>query len=216
MTLAEPADGSAFAWFGTVLSLNLDEDTERWNRAVDRYEILGIETFVRRYSAVPTPENHHIGCALSWRGMVQLAHDEGRPRFLGLEDDAVFHRGIREYLPSATTLLDGLDWDLFFLGCVSPPPEPGETVLQSLHTATTTHALAINHSAYARILAEVPDQRDAIEAFLSDHAGIDQYFARKIRAGELRAYAAIPHLASQPALLNYDNADLAIAADLTI
>jgi hypothetical protein len=202
-----------FDWFGTVRAINLDEDPERWNSAVDRYEAIGIETMVRRFSAVPTPESHHIGCALSWRGLVQLAHDEARPRFLGLEDDAVFHTSIRELLPIATSMLDELEWDLFFLGCVSAPPPDSERVLQRLTRATTTHALAVNRTAYDRVLADVPADPEDIGRFIDRYTAIDQYFDAKIRSGEFCAYAAIPHLASQPALLNYENADLAIAAN---
>ncbi len=216
MNAPRSADDDPFDWFGSIHVINLDEDTERWNRAVDRYEALGIETKVRRFSAIPTPESHHIGCALSWRGVVDLAQREGRSRILGLEDDAIFHGDIRELLPAATAMLDGLEWDLFFLGCVSATPTESDTVLQPLTDATTTHAVAINGTAFDRILREVPAQRADMSAFLERYVAIDQYFSAKIHFGEFRAYAAIPHLASQPALLNYENADLAIADRFTL
>jgi hypothetical protein len=209
-------ENDPFDWFGSVHAINLDEDPERWNRAVDRYEAIGIETMVRRYSAVPTPESHHIGCALSWRGLVELAREEGRPRFLGLEDDAVFHSDIRELLPAATRMLDGLDWDLFFLGCFSAPPQDSETVLQTLRVATTTHAVAVNGTAYERILADVPADQADMGPFIQRYLAIDQYFSALIHSGELRAYAAIPHLVSQPPLLGSGDADLDIAAHFRI
>jgi hypothetical protein len=142
---------------------------------------------------------------------VDLAQREGRSRVLGLEDDAVFHTGIREVLPAATTMLDGLEWDLFYLGCVSETPTESDTVLQPLTAATTTHALAINGTAFDRILHEVPAGGSGVGSFLERYIAIDQYLSSKIHSGEFRAYAAIPHLASQPALLNYEDADLAIA-----
>lgn len=211
MNAPRSADDDPFDWFESIHVINLDEDTQRWNRAVDRYEVLGIETKVRRFSAIPTPESHHIGCALSWRGVVDLAQREGRSRILGLEDDAVFHTGIRVLLPAATAMLDELDWDLFFLGCVSATPSQTDSVLQPLSDVTTTHAVAINSTAFDRILREVPAQLSDMTPFLERYVAIDQYFSSKIQFGEFRAYAAIPHLASQPALLNYQNADLAIA-----
>jgi len=204
-----------FGWFGTAFCLNLDDDVDRWNQALDRYETLGIERLVRRFSAVPTPGNHHVGCAVSWRRMVDVARREGRPRFLGLEDDAIFHARSLDLLPAMTRMLDTLEWDLFFLGCFGPRPESGERVLQRLPRATTTHAVAINARAYDRILRDVPDL-DGIDGFIAEHLAIDQYFSRLIARGELVAYAAIPHLASQPALRGNDDADAAIAADLVI
>jgi hypothetical protein len=44
MNASRSADDDPFDWFGSIHVINLDEDTERWNRAVDRYEVLGIET----------------------------------------------------------------------------------------------------------------------------------------------------------------------------
>lgn len=211
MDAPSPSGDHPFEWFGSIQAINLDEDTERWNDSVDRYEAIGIETMVRRFSAVPTPQSHHIGCALSWRGLVEIASNQGQPHFLGLEDDAVFHTRILDLLPTATAALEQLPWDLFYLGCVAQRPDHSQTVLQTLGAATTTHALAINHTAYDRILADVPGDRDEIGGFIERYVAIDQYFSRMIGSGEFRAYAAIPHLASQPALLNYPDADLAIA-----
>jgi len=211
------AGGNPFDWFGTILALNLDDATERWNESLERFEALGIDETVRRFSAVPTPENHHAGCAISWRGMIELAQAEGRPRFLGLEDDAVFHARTLELLPPMTELLETMDWDLFYLGCVTRATEPSEGILQPLVDPTTTHAVAINSTAYRRLLEDLPTGEEVgLERFLSRYLAVDQYLAALVRRGELRAYAAIPHLASQPALLNYADADLAIAENFIL
>jgi hypothetical protein len=66
-----PAD--PFRFFDGIFCLNLDVEEKRWAQAVRRHEQLGIDGRVERVSAVWTPENHHIGCALSWRSMIDLA-----------------------------------------------------------------------------------------------------------------------------------------------
>jgi len=209
-----------FGYFDAIFSLNLDTEVDRWQQARHRYDFLDIGWRVERVSAVATPHNHHEGCALSWRAMVQSAQRRGYRHFLGLEDDAVFHLDTLQVLSAATAELDDMEWDLCYLGAVEHgdgAPLPGSQVLRAAGQPTCTHAVAIHQHAFERILADVPaEPGPALNAWMREEAAIDQYFARLCHSGELRGVVLSPHVASQPALLGYADADLAIAEHFQI
>ena len=123
-----------FGFFEAIYCLNLDQRPDRWANALRRFSTLQIATRVERFSAIPTPGNHHVGCARSWRLMVATARDRGLSNFLGIEDDAIFLDDTREVIRRAMGELEGLPWDLLYLGGAAwePPVEiPGHTALQS-------------------------------------------------------------------------------------
>jgi hypothetical protein len=76
---------------------------------------------------------------------------------------------------------------------------------------TTTHALAVHRRAYECILANVPAGGASFDAWMDEWIAIDQYFSRQIEAGIFRALITNPRVATQAALLNYANADSALA-----
>src|SRR5207244_2516072 len=59
-----------FMFFDAIFCLNLDAQTERWEAMQDRFRTLDIGWRVERFPAVVTPEDHHRGCALSFRAMI--------------------------------------------------------------------------------------------------------------------------------------------------
>ena len=189
-----------FAFFEAIFCLNLDQRPDRWADALRRFSRLQIATRVERFSAIPTPDNHHVGCARSWRLMVATARDRGLSNFLGIEDDAIFLDDTREVARRAVDELEGLPWDLLYLGGAAwePPVEiPGHTALQSLRgLLTCTHAVAVNHTAYDRLLSGIPEA-DGIEEWITAHAAIDQYLAWQIKAGYYHAYILNPRVATQ-------------------
>jgi hypothetical protein len=188
-----------FGLFEAIYCLNLDQRPDRWANALRRFATLGIETRVERFSAIATPGNHHVGCASSWRLMVATARDRGLGNFLGIEDDAIFLDDTREVMRRAIAELEGLPWDLLYLGGAAwgPPAEiPGRTALQSPRGMTCTHAVAVNHTAYDRLLAGIAEA-DGIEEWMTAHVAIDQYLAERVDAGYYRAYVLNPRVATQ-------------------
>lgn len=164
-----------FGFFEAIYCLNLDQRPERWDEAFRRFSALNIAARVERFSAISTPGNHHAGCARSWRLMVAEARGRGLLNFLGIEDDAIFLDETLAVLNSAILELDGLYWDLLYLGGATwePPDEiPGHRALQSPRGLTCTHALAVNHTAYERLLADIPEA-DGIEEWLTAYPAID-------------------------------------------
>jgi hypothetical protein len=195
--LADRAD--PFGFFAAIYCLNLDQRPDRWANALRRFAQLRIDTRVERFSAVSTPDNHHVGCALSWRLMVATARDRGLSNFLGIEDDAIFLDETRDILRRAVAELAGQPWDLLYLGGAAweaPVEIPGLTALRSPRGLTCTHAVAVNHTAYDRLLAGIPEA-DGIEEWMTAYVAVDQYLAQKVYAGYYRAYVLNPRVATQ-------------------
>ena len=204
-----------FDYFDGIFCLNLDSQPERWRAARSRHRALGIARRVERFAAVPILENHHQGCALSWRAMIEAAERRGYERVLVLEDEALFLDATLPVLSRAFAEIVGHEWDLLFLGAAvwgqQFPPLPGCVVLRECGPVTTTHAPAVHRRAYERILADVPAGGASFEARRDEWIAIDQYFSRQIDAGVFRAFITNPRVATQAALLNYANADSALA-----
>ena len=58
-----------FHFFDAIYCINLDQETGRWESVMRQATALGIDHRVRRFGAIETPHGHHIGCALSHRGL---------------------------------------------------------------------------------------------------------------------------------------------------
>lgn len=188
-----------FGFFEAIYCLNLDQRPDRWAHALRRFRQLEIETRVERFPAIATPDNHHVGCARSWRLMVAAARNRGLGNFLGIEDDAIFLDDTPEVLRRAVAELDGLPWDLLYLGGAAweqPIEMPGHVALRSPRSLTCTHAVAVNHTAYDRLLSEIPEA-DGIDEWITAYAAVDQYLAQRVNAGYYRAWMVHPRVATQ-------------------
>ncbi len=203
------------SFFDGIFCLNLDRDTERWAQASRRHEALEIGWQVERFPAVDTPDNHHRGCTMSFRQMIAEARRRDYRHVLILEDDAVFIDDTLAIMDDATAELPGADWDLLFLGaCVWSqefPMLPRSRTLQRCGPVTCTHAVAVHHRAYDRILEEIPAAGEDLDRWLIGWLACDQYLSRRIADGTFRALITSPRVASQPSLLSYDDADLGLA-----
>lgn len=199
--LADSA-GHPFDFFAAIFCLNLDHQPARWENAGRRFMALEIAARVERFPAVSTTRNHHVGCASSWRLMVAEARERGLRNFLGIEDDAIFLDTTLDVASRALAELEGLDWDLLYLGGAAwqrLTAVTGRTALHRARSLTCTHALAVNHTAYDRLLAGIPPA-DGIDEWIGEHTAIDQYLSRRVDAGDYRAYVLHPRVATQAEL----------------
>lgn len=200
-----------FNFFDAIFCLNLDREPERWARMTERFRILDVGWRVERFPAVEARE----GCTLSHRAMVAEARRRNYENILIFEDDAVFLDQTLAVVGAAVADLSGRRWDFLYLGgCVWSQSfrfVTGSRVLQSPTNMTCTHAIAINHTAYDRLLNEVPaEEGPEFDSFLAEYAAIDQYLARKIAEGTFKAFVTLPRVASQPPLLQGADADLGL------
>jgi GR25 family glycosyltransferase involved in LPS biosynthesis len=194
---------SPFDFFGDIRCINLNSATQRWAAMTRRFETLGIDQRVRRFPAVATPGNHHIGCALSHRRIVEEASEQRLRSVLVFEDDALFLDRVLEVLGAAVEELAQIDWQLCYLGAFrwegALNPEPGCRHLDHARSVTCTHAIAYSELAYQRILADLPADVAAMEEWLKKHHGIDQYLR-----GIEQAVVVHPPVATQPFMLPYE------------
>ena len=185
--------------FEAIYCINLDKDRSRWKQVQDQLEILGIKDRVYRFPAVETPGNHHIGCALSHRLIIEYAKRRRLSNILVLEDDVVFSIETLKVLATALQSLSAQDWKLCYLGGhkwgQSFAAVKGGDGLEHCRGVTMTHAIAYNQTVFDEILDAVPNNYRAVVDWLKIHHGIDQYL-RSID----RKFMVAPTVASQPHL----------------
>lgn len=197
-----------FGFFDAIYCINLDTATRRWEQMCRRFQALGIAPRVQRFAAVATPHWHHIGCGLSHRSVVELAHRQGLRNVLVFEDDAIFLDDTRRLLQRSVAELATRDWNLFYLGgCDWGGKAHNVTGCRHLRhpgpLLTCAHAIAYNHTVYETILNDLPDDLDGMAAWIADHRGIDIY----IRDLDQR-FLTRPSLASQRSILESEDAAL--------
>ncbi|HEV2311073.1 MAG TPA: glycosyltransferase family 25 protein, partial [Acidimicrobiia bacterium] len=201
------AKRSPFWYFDAIYCINRDDATARWAQMQARFERLGLADRVRRFSAVETPESHHVGCALSHRRIVELANDQRLDNVLVFEDDAVFLEGTPWCLGQSLAELAELDWDALYLGGCQwgkrARRADGCEHLTIPETLTCTHAVAYHHTLYDQILTDVPAREPEVAVWCGRHAGIDQYLNRLLK--DRRRYLTEPVLATQPGILGRED-----------
>ncbi|WP_419913752.1 glycosyltransferase [Hoeflea sp.] len=171
-----------FNYFDATWWINLDSQAERRKAMQDRVAKLGIERLSNRFSAIETPQNHHVGCALSHRAIIEDAKRRGAKNVLVLEDDALFRHDCIRQLSAMVRELDAIEWDLFFLGG-RVWGDAGErlsdnSLLRAVKKLTSAQAVAVNGSMFERILDELPHTEEAMASWIECNHAIDQYYAK--------------------------------------
>ncbi len=192
-----------FRFFDVIYCINLDRQTGRWEGVSRRFAALGIEKRIRRFSAIETADNHHVGCLLSHRAIVEFAQRAGFENVLVFEDDVIFHDAALHYLRRAVAELRDVPWRFFYLGGATwnkeYPKVPGCRFLDQPRSGpTTTHAIAYHRTGYDFLLSELPKDAESAKAWLDKNVGIDQFLASK--PGRV---VISPMIASQPSLIRY-------------
>ena len=205
-TRAQEEVTNPFVFFDAVFCLNLDDRPDRWHASRDRFARLGIDWLVERFPAILTPHNHHQGCALSFRAMVAEAQRRDLESVLIVEDDVIWMETdtTKHVLAQALAELNDQPWDLLYLGGgvrEEPLPVPGCTTLRTPHRLQCTHAVAVHHTAYERILEEVPPDGAEFDDWLAEYIAIDEYLPRRVADGTYRAFVLDPRIATQPDLI---------------
>jgi hypothetical protein len=194
-----------FHFFDAIYCITLDRNGERWRRASARFAALGILARVRRFPAIETPTNHHIGCALSHRAIIQEAQRQGLENVLVFEDDVLFTATACEDLARSLGELRDRPWWTLYLGGHrwgrTFDLAPGCQALEQPRGLTCCHAIAYHRAIYEHILDEVPATPSAMALWLRTQHGIDQYYARALDGLHLLTR---PVVASQPSILGQE------------
>ena len=207
LTAIRDRRANPFYYFDAIFCINLDSAKSRWHQAKNQYKLLGIEERVTRFSAVETPQNHHVGCALSHRRIIQKAMEEGLQNILVLEDDAMFDVNSLENLANNIGEIGELEWDVLHLGgCYWGTQHTNvagcvhlKEVTEGRRGPTTTHAVAYNKSVYTNLLEKYPESTLKPKDYI-DHPrrpAIDQYLSMN---SALKRLLISPSIASQPGI----------------
>jgi GR25 family glycosyltransferase involved in LPS biosynthesis len=218
--MSEPESIDPFDSFSAIYCINLDRATDRWETAQRRFSQLGLAQRVIRMSAVDTPHNHHVGCAQSWRRIIAEAERRHEESVLILEDDVIFRRDTRDVLGVALQELEGIEWDLLYLGgALHGTPTTavsGRASLRQCGYIACTHALALHRRCHRRLLEGIPEGGPALEEWIAQWRAIDQYFGLAIQGGLFTAFITEPRLATQRELMAYAGGDLAAAEHFAV
>jgi hypothetical protein len=194
-----------FFFFDAIYCINLDRAQKRWEDVSRRFEALGIAHRVRRFAAIETPSDHHIGCALSHRAILAEAKAQGLHNVLVFEDDVLFSPNAAEELRRAVNEIERRSWATLYLGGhrwgQSFETVPGCQYLEQPHGLTCTHAIAYHESIFDRVLSDVPATPSAAALWLRQHHGIDQYYARSLDGLHL---VTNPVIAAQASILGQE------------
>ena len=197
---------SPFAAFDAIFCITLDD--ERWPRIVEQAAMVGIADRIRRLSAFRT-DDHHVGCALSHRRAIELADLQGLDNVLVLEDDVRFLWDAVRHLTPAVAELAGTPWHVCYLGGhrwgTRVGPTPPFAHLERPGSITTTHAIAYHRRLFGRLLAVLPDDEEAMAAWIREHGAIDQYLQRSLP--DLAAFVTVPAVATQTSILAQEDPD---------
>jgi hypothetical protein len=195
-----------FWFFDAIYCINLDERTDRWAQMQRRFTRLGIAERVRRFAAVATPDNHHVGCALSHRGVLSQARAQGLRAVLVLEDDAQFLEGTHWCLRRSLAELGTRSWSILYLGGHKWGRKfelaEGCEALEVPVGMTSGHAVAYHEGVYGRILADVPATRDGVVQWCTKARAFDQYL---MNAGIDGMYVTAPVLATQAPIMGQED-----------
>ena len=180
------------------------------------------------FNAINTKQlkNHHIGCALSHRTVIQEAKDKKYKNILVFEEDALLRKNFRELFLQNIKELAYTPWDILYLGsCVWEPKPPKKPrtfesapncdYLKFLTRSTCTHSLAYNNSCYNYILNSWPDNIDDMQKWCKKHKALDQWLMHKMQGiGSVKdgyrkfsCLTTTPRLCSQPFLVGDNKQD---------
>jgi hypothetical protein len=209
-------------YFDRVYCICMEDQKPRKERLFDQLNNKFPDLTPILFNAISTRhlKNHHLGCALSHRAVINDAKDKKYKRILVFEEDCILHKNIDNILPLVINELKTLKWDLFYPGaCIwetkqglpnrvfEKPPHCSNLVIPT--GCTCTHGIAYNESIYDMILEQLPNNIENMVTWAKKHAAIDQWLMYHIQnQGELktpmgayRSYMSSPRVCSQPFLM---------------
>ena len=203
-----------FTFFDAIFCLNADGDVDRWDEMDERFAVLDIAWRVERFPLLDDDDERRAA-VLSFRSMIATALRRGYANVLVLRDGVMFIDQTLAILADAVRDLAGRPWDLLCLGggdgSRSYEFADGSIVLQVPDGLTRAHAVAVAGSAFERVLLELPaEDGPEMDAFLAEHADLDEYLDHRIADGSYRALMTFPRVASEQSLLEEEDAVLAV------
>jgi GR25 family glycosyltransferase involved in LPS biosynthesis len=151
-------------YFDKAYYINLDKRVDRKLEFESRVKSIGLD--VERWPATQLnktditnntfDENWHIkvSCTYSHQQLINNAKEKGYKSILIFEDDCVFENDFVNKAKECINELKKLEWDIFYFG--GEPNEYCKSISERLAKTDgcySTHAYAINHTFYDKILS---------------------------------------------------------------
>lgn len=165
-------------------------------------------------------KNHHIGCALSHRKIIEDAKKQECKNVLVFEEDAMFHKNFSSIFNNCIDELKNIRWDLFYLGACIWKQTFNQyhdcKYLQTLKKSTCTQGIAYNHTTFDHVLDSLPDNIEDMTQWCKKHAAIDQWLMYKIQnSADYTAVISTPRICSQPFLIGTNKQDSTLDFKIT-
>ena len=141
-----------FSFFDKIYCISMSNKSLNWMQAEKQLKILGIYDRTQRIQAIKE-EKYWEGCRKSHQLCIRDAKKCDAKSILILEDDFVFVSRDMSLLESALNNLKEYDWELFYLGAVIEKKLKDLKDNLCLAKVWATHAYAINHKVFDKILA---------------------------------------------------------------
>lgn len=172
-----------FTYFDAIYCMTEESQPSRWGDIQTSFKRLGILHRIRRFSAIESPEPHHIRTALAHRDVIKHAQIQGLRNVLIIEDDALFLEDILNHLERTINELKTKPWKVFHMGRHRIenrfPRAPGCNFLLSPgQEPTCMQSVAYSYRAYQAILDDVPDNPEDMQGWIMEHPSLDQYITR--------------------------------------
>lgn len=193
----ETTNINPFDFFEKIYCINLDRRPEKWEQCKKHFKELNIENRVERFSGIDYQNIEAVspfykgkyGCTHSHLELIRQAKQLGLKNILVFEDDVNPHlppNEIHDLLRKSISELPE-DWEIFYLSA-NPLHHPDSLHNYSKHLcmvklAFTTHAIAINDTAYDHILNNVKTEEDIfniVHDSVMKHINIDGYYMHVI------------------------------------
>jgi glycosyl transferase family 25 len=155
-------DSSLFNFFPNCYIINLPERLDRrreMNQELKKFEISDLSKYVKFFSAIKPHEKDDFpsigakGCFLSHLEILREAREKGLNNVLILEDDLSFTSLLIANQSTIINELQGLDWDIVYLGHRVIFPTNRQVCFEKYHDPLmTTHFLAINKQTISQLV----------------------------------------------------------------
>jgi len=199
---------SPFDFFDKIVCISFDPN--RWELCKQTFDTLNITDRVIRFKGTnPLQEyiirgvipqqydpNHidviharRAGCSLSHLEIIKMAKKNNFKNVLVFEDDVVINSTLEETLEGLDKSVKELpdNWDIFYLTASptdiyghNPPVSDYSENLCKVHAAHTTHAIAVNSTAFDYIIENGADMNTIIP-WIETWVGIDVFYIKKVQ-----------------------------------
>lgn len=176
---------SIFDYFDAIYCINLSRRSDRWQEVQKEFDKVGIKNKVIRFCAVETPNNWHIGCMLSHRGILKEAKKNWYKNILVFEDDVKFYWQNEQSLQLIMPFLKEEKWDLLYLGwyiCFwACPAMINKWNFYQCTWILGTFAIWYSNRIFEKLLEQIPNSYKESEKFIKKHTAFDLFLWRYIQ-----------------------------------